>query len=97
MKSLKSFSKIKNVQTFVLLKKAKKILLITTTESKKYFSFFLFLLKNQNFELIVVNSRIGSGRFAIIIGRLFDLRVVVHERLQSTISFLMKFFLNPLK
>ena len=92
----KEFSKIKNVQTFVLLK-SQKYLSNFYHRIKKYLSFFLFLLKNQNFELIVVNSRIGSGRFAIIIGRLLGLRVVVHERLQSNISLLTKFFLKSVK
>ena len=54
---LKEFSKIKNVQTFVLLK-SQKDFANYYHRIKKYFSFFIFLLKNQNFELIVVNSRI---------------------------------------
>lgn len=53
---------------------------------KKYFLFFIFILSRKDIELIVINSRIGSGRFAILFGKIFKISVVVHERLETKIT-----------
>lgn len=55
------------------------------------------MYRSKNISLVVINSRLGSGKFAIFLSKLFKIPVVVHERLESKISYFEKYIFDKVK